>query len=167
MLFHTFCYIAATLLILWLRSESTPQQTDFSHAFKEALEEHFEQLEQAEAEMEEVEQPQPEQSKVEAIASDIWEEDITTSSPRYWVSQPKSLKPTLALMPAQEEVKPVAPTRKTTTKKTLEIDLNNLDAAALRKLCTQHQVNWRNFLGKGKHMKKATMIEQLQQKLVA
>lgn len=165
MLFHAFCYIAATLFILWLRSESKPQQRDFSHAVKEALKE---QIEQAEAENEEIEQPQPEQSKTEAIAEDIWDSEVSTSSPRFWIREPKSIKPTLALMPAKEEIK-VTPTRKATTKKSqpLEVDLNSLDSAALRKLCSKHGIQWRDARGKGRHLTKAAMVFQLGQKAIA
>jgi hypothetical protein len=48
-----------------------------------------------------------------------------------------------------------------------QIDLNNLDAVTLRKLCTQHQIAWRNFKGANRHMPKATMIFNLQQRLTA
>jgi hypothetical protein len=48
-----------------------------------------------------------------------------------------------------------------------EIDLNSLDAVTLRKLCTQHQIGWRNFRGANRHMPKATMIFNLQQCLTA
>ncbi len=49
----------------------------------------------------------------------------------------------------------------------LDIELNNLDAATLRKLCTQHQIGWRNFKGANRHMPKATMVFNLQQRLTA
>jgi len=49
----------------------------------------------------------------------------------------------------------------------LSIDLNSLDAMTLRKLCTQHQIGWRNFRGANRHMPKAAMIFNLQQRLAA
>lgn len=109
-------------------------------------------------------------SQPEAIAEDIWDSGVRTSAPRYWVRQSQSIKPTLALMPAKEEAKSVAPTRKTVTKKTqqpLDINLNSLDSAALRKLCSKHGINWRDARGKGKHLTKAAMIFQLEQKATA
>lgn len=106
----------------------------------------------------------------EAIALDIWEEKITTSAPRYWIrQQPQSTKPVLMLMPAKKEAKPVVPARKPTTKKTqqpLEINLNSLDSAALRKLCSKYGINWRDARGKGKHLTKAAMVFQLEQQKV-
>lgn len=48
-----------------------------------------------------------------------------------------------------------------------KIDLSNLDAGTLRKLCTQHKIAWRNFRGANRHMPKATMIFNLQQRLTA
>ncbi len=169
MLFHAFCYIAATVFVLWLRSDSKPQ-TDFSQAFQEAIEEHFEQIEQAEAEMKEVEQPQPKQPNIEAIASDIWQTPVVSSAPRYWVRQPQSLKPTLALMPAKEEAKPVTPIHKPASKKSqqpLEANLDNLDAGTLRKLCTKYGIAWRNVRGQNRHATKAMMLHQLREKATA
>ena len=99
--------------------------------------------------------PQPE-LEVPAIA-DPWEAPITSSS-RRWVSrQPQPIKPVLALCPAKEEVKP-QPT---------QIDLNALDPTTLRKLCSQHGINWKNARGKNRHATKAMMIFQLTQKAVA
>jgi hypothetical protein len=48
-----------------------------------------------------------------------------------------------------------------------EIDLNALDPAVLRKLCTQHQITWRHARGKNRHATKLMMIHQLQQQLTA
>lgn len=106
----------------------------------------------------------------EAIAEDIWDSGVTTSAPRYWVRQSETIKPALALMPAKEEIKAVTPTRKPATKKSqqpLEVNLNSLDSAALRKLCSKHGINWRDARGKGKHLTKAAMIFQLEQKATA
>lgn len=105
----------------------------------------------------------------EALA-DIWDSGVSTSAPRYWVRQSQSIKPALMLMPAKEEIKAVTPTGKPATKKSqqpLEINLNSLDSAALRKLCTKHGINWRNARGQGKHLTKAAMIFQLEQKATA
>jgi hypothetical protein len=113
-----------------------------------------------------VPQPEPE---VPAIAkrcgvaqiADPWEAPITTSS-RRWVSrQPESIKPVLALCPAKEEIKPVTKPQPT------PIDLNALDAVALRKLCSQYKIQWRDVRGKNRHATKAMMIHQLNQKAVA
>ncbi len=102
-------------------------------------------------------QPEPE---VVAIA-DPWEAPITTSS-RRWVSrQPESIKPVLALCPAKEEIKPVTKPQPT------QIDLNALEAVALRKLCSQYKIQWRDVRGKNRHATKAMMIFQLNQKSVA
>jgi len=103
--------------------------------------------------------PQPE-LEVPAIA-DPWEAPITTSS-RRWVSrQPESIKPVLALCPAKKEIKPVTKPQPT------QIDLNALDAVALRKLCSQYKIQWRDVRGKNRHATKAMMIFQLNQKAVA
>ena len=102
-------------------------------------------------------QPEPE---VVAIA-DPWETPITTSS-RRWVSrQPESIKPVLALCPAKEEIKPVTKPQPT------QIDLNALDAVALRKLCSQYGIAWRDVRGKNRHATKSMMIFQLNQKSAA
>jgi hypothetical protein len=102
-------------------------------------------------------QPEPE---VVAIA-DPWEAPITTSS-RRWVSrQPESIKPVLALCPAKEEIKPVTKPQPT------QIDLNALDAVALRKLCSQYKIQWRDVRGKNRHATKSMMIFQLNQKSAA
>jgi hypothetical protein len=101
----------------------------------------------------------------EAIADDIWETPVVTSAPRYWVRQPRSIKPALMLMPAKEEIKAVTPPRKPATKEAQKahlLDLNSLDSAALRKLCSKHGINWRNARGQGKHLTKAAMIFQLE-----
>lgn len=105
----------------------------------------------------------------EAIA-DIWDSGVSTSAPRYWVRQSQSIKPALMLMPAKEEIKAVTPTRKPATKKAQKahlVDFSSLDSAALRKLCTKHGINWRNARGQGKHLTKAAMIFQLEQKATA
>ena len=104
--------------------------------------------------VEEVAAPEPE---LEVAIADPWEATITSSS-RRWVSrQPQPIKPVLALCPAKEEVKP-QPT---------QIDLNALDPTTLRKLCSQHGINWKNARGKNRHATKAMMIFQLTQKAVA
>jgi len=101
--------------------------------------------------------PQPEP---EVAIADPWEAPITTSS-RRWVSrQPESIKPMLALCPAKE-VKPVTKPQPT------QIDLNALDAVALRKLCSQYKIQWRDVRGKNRHATKSMMIFQLNQKAVA
>lgn len=99
----------------------------------------------------------------EAIADDLWQTPVVTSAPRYWVrQQPQPSKPTLALTPAKEEAKPV-----TKTTQPLEVNLNSLDSAALRKFCSKHGIQWRDARGKGRHLTKAAMIFQLEQKLAA
>jgi len=91
---------------------------------------------------EEVAAPQPE-PEVVAIA-DPWEAPVTTSG-RCWVSrQPQPINP----QPTQ-------------------IDLNALDAVALRKLCSQYKIQWRDVRGKNRHATKAMMVFQLNQKAVA
>ena len=102
-------------------------------------------------------QPEPE---VPAIA-DPWEAPITTSSRRWVNRQPESIKPVLALCPVKEEIKPVTKPQPT------QIDLNALDAVALRKLCSQYKIQWRDVRGKNRHATKAMMIFQLNQKAVA
>jgi len=109
---------------------------------------------------EEAATPVPQPEEVVAIA-DPWEAPITTSS-RRWVSrQPESIKPVLALCPAKKEIKPVTKPQPT------QIDLNALDAVALRKLCSQYKIQWRDVRGKNRHATKAMMIFQLNQKAVA
>jgi hypothetical protein len=103
-------------------------------------------------------EPQPEP---EVAIADPWEAPITTSS-RRWVSrQPESIKPVLALCPAKEGVKPVTKPQPT------QIDLNALDAVALRKLCSQYKIQWRDVRGKNRHATKSMMIFQLNQKSAA
>lgn len=95
-----------------------------------------------------------------AQIADPWEAPITTST-RRWVSrQPQPIMPVLALCPVKE-VKPVAWSQPT------PIDLNALDAATLRKLCTQHGIAWRDVRGKNRHATKAMMIFQLNQQTAA
>jgi hypothetical protein len=96
----------------------------------------------------------PEQTEA---TEDIWEAPITSSPALYWVRQPQSIKPTLALPPAKQAVVDVP--------KPEEIELTNLDVPSLRKLCDRHQIAWKNALGKNRHMRKAVMIFQLQQRL--
>jgi hypothetical protein len=94
------------------------------------------------------------------VIPDPWEAPITTDG-RRWVSrQPQPIKPVLALCPA----KYVEPQ---TRLQQPEIDLNALDAATLRKLCTQHGIAWRDVRGKNRHATKSMMIFQLNQKAVA
>jgi hypothetical protein len=97
----------------------------------------------------------------EVAIADPWEAPITTSS-RRWVSrQPESIKPVLALCPAKKEIKPVTKPQPT------QIDLNALDAVALRKLCSQYKIQWRDVRGKNRHATKSMMIFQLNQKSAA
>ena len=49
----------------------------------------------------------------------------------------------------------------------LQVVLNSLDIVGLRKLCSQHNIQWRNARGKGKHLKKAVMIFQLEQQQIS
>jgi len=108
---------------------------------------------------EEVATPVP-QPEPEVVIADPWEAPITTSS-RRWVSrQPESIKPVLALCPAKE-VKPATKPQPT------PIDFNALDAVALRKLCSQYKIQWRDVRGKNRHATKSMMIFQLNQKAVA
>jgi len=101
-------------------------------------------------------QPEP-----EVAIADPWEAPITTSS-RRWVSrQSQTIKPVLALCPAKEEIKPVTKPQPT------PIDLNALDAVALRKLCTQYKIQWRDVRGKNRHATKAMMVFQLNQQAAA
>jgi hypothetical protein len=94
------------------------------------------------------------------VIPDPWEAPATTSG-RRWVSpQPQPIKPALALCPAKD-VKPQ------TRLQQPEIDLNALDAVALRKLCSQYKIQWRDVRGKNRHATKAMMIFQLNQKAVA
>jgi hypothetical protein len=75
-----------------------------------------------------------------------------------------------ALAALKEVASQAKKTRIRNTKKTqqnLEIDLNSLDSASLRKLCGKHGINWRNARGQGKHLTKAAMIFQLEQKATA
>jgi len=109
---------------------------------------------------EEVATPVP-QPEPEVAIADPWEAPITTSS-RRWVSrQPESIKPVLALCPAKKEIKPVTKPQPT------QIDLNALDAVALRKLCSQYKIQWRDVRGKNRHATKSMMIFQLNQKSAA
>jgi hypothetical protein len=102
--------------------------------------------------------PQPEP---EVAIADPWEAPITTSS-RRWVSrQSQPINPVLALCPAKEEIKPV------TNPQPTQIDLNALDAVALRKLCSQYKIQWRDVRGKNRHATKGMMIFQLNQQAVA
>ncbi len=50
---------------------------------------------------------------------------------------------------------------------TTEVDLTALDPAALRKLCTKHQIAWKHARGKNRHATKAMMIHQLSSRLTA
>jgi hypothetical protein len=109
---------------------------------------------------EEIATPEP-QPEPEVAIADPWEAPITTSSRRWISRQPESIKPVLALCPAKEEVKPVTKPQPT------QIDLNALDAVTLRKLCSQHKIQWRDVRGKNRHATKAMMVFQLNQKAVA
>ena len=105
----------------------------------------------------------------EPAIADPWEMPITTSS-RRWASR-KPAQPCLYLLPpAQEEAKPVTPSHKPATKKTqqpLDVNLDNLDATTLRKLCTKHGIAWRNVRGQNRHATKAMMLHQLREKATA
>jgi hypothetical protein len=106
------------------------------------------------------EKPQPEQPCI----ADPWELPILTSSRRWSTRQP--IKPVLALCPAVENVvvcedKKVSNLQENNT--TSLTDLRTLDSAKLRKLCTQKGIVWRNVRGKGKHLTKLMMIEQLEE----
>lgn len=94
------------------------------------------------------------------IVVDPWEAPITTSSPRYWVrvAKPQLIKPLLTLCPAKE-VKPATTPQPTTAP---QMDLNALNAEALRKLCSQHGIAWRDVRGKNRHATKAMMVFQLE-----
>lgn len=126
---------------------------------------------QPQAEVEPVTEEPTEQPIIDeqpAIA-DPWEMPITTSS-RRWASR-KTAQPCLYLLPpAKEEAKPVTPTHKPANKKLqepLELNLSALDSVTLRKLCAKHGIQWRDARGKGKHLTKAAMVFQLEQKAVA
>ena len=109
----------------------------------------------------EVEEEVTSQPEPEVAIADPWEAPVTTSG-RCWVSrQPQPIKTVLALCPAKEEVKPVTKPQPT------QIDLNALDAVALRKLCSQYKIQWRDVRGKNRHATKAMMIFQLNQKSAA
>jgi hypothetical protein len=119
-------------------------------------------------------EPQPEP---EVAIADPWEAPITTSSRHFdkaqcprWVSrQPESIKPVLALCPVKEEIKPVTLRQSSVSTKPqpTQIDLNALDAVALRKLCSQYKIQWRDVRGKNRHATKGMMIFQLNQKSAA
>jgi hypothetical protein len=114
--------------------------------------------------------PQPEPKMAIADDDDIWKTPILTSAPRYWERPSQEIKPALMLLPAASEIKAVTPSRKAAPKKSqqpLEINLNSLDPTTLRKLCSQHGINWRDARGKGKHLTKAAMVFRLNQKAVA
>lgn len=104
--------------------------------------------------------PQPEQLSI----ADPWELPILTSSRRWSTRQP--IKPVLALCPAVESVV-VCQEQEANNLQENDItsltDLRKLDSAKLRKLCTQKGIIWRNVRGKGKHLTKPMMIEQLEQ----
>ncbi len=106
------------------------------------------------------EKPQPEQPCI----ADPWELPILTSSRRWETRQP--IKPVLALCPAAENVVVCEEQKASNLQEndtTSLTDLRKLDSAKLRKLCTQKGIVWRNVRGKGKHLTKAMMIEQLEQ----
>lgn len=46
-----------------------------------------------------------------------------------------------------------------------EISFSALDTPTLRKLCTNHQIVWKNVRGKSRHATKAMMVFQLEQRL--
>lgn len=169
MLFHAFCYIVAILLVLWLRSESKPHQSDV----EQAVQKYFEQPEM----VNEAPQSQP---SLEAIAPDIWQEEITTSSPQYWVRQSQLVKPVLELMPAKEiptpkitkksaaTVKPPKAHSKKLSQKpqpisvgAAAIDYTKMSVEQLRKECTLQKINWRTGGDYGKPMKKGQMLAAL------
>jgi len=82
------------------------------------------------------------------VIPDPWEAPITTDGRRWVNRQPQPIKPVTKPQPTQ-------------------IDLNALDAVALRKLCSQYKIQWRDVRGKNRHATKAMMIFQLNQKAVA
>lgn len=98
--------------------------------------------------------------QLETIVEDAWETPIASSPARYWMRPAEALNPMLCLPAAKEEAVVNHP-------KPEEIELTNLDVPALRKLCDRHQIAWKNALGKNRHMRKAVMIFQLQQRLAA
>jgi hypothetical protein len=104
--------------------------------------------------------PQPEIEQ--PVIDDPWELPIATGSRRWATRQP--VKPVLALCPAKETFKASVSTATTVS---AQINLKKLDLAALRKLCTQYGINWKNVRGKGKHLTKAAMISQLEQTIAA
>lgn len=107
--------------------------------------------------------PAPEVAKTPIIA-DPWETPIASSS-RRWSSR-QSAKPVLALCPAKEEIREVEVNPKVKVQHP-EIDLNDLDAGRLRKLCSQYGITWRDVRGKNRHATKAMMIFQLNKKTKA
>ncbi|HAA27231.1 MAG TPA: hypothetical protein DCE56_05555 [Cyanobacteria bacterium UBA8553] len=61
---------------------------------------------QAQAQPQPKKLPEPEEKSVATatfIESDIWEEPISTSSPRYWMCQPQPQQPILLLLPPAKE----------------------------------------------------------------
>jgi hypothetical protein len=92
----------------------------------------------------------------EVVEEDIWEAPITPSPDRMPQAQPVAVRPTLMLPPAKKQVAANPPKP--------EIELSNLDVPTLRKLCDRHQIRWRDALGKNRHMRKAVMVFQLQQR---
>jgi hypothetical protein len=112
------------------------------------------------ASVEPQEKPQPKQPSI----ADPWELPILTSSRRTLTRQP--IKPVLALCPAVENVVVCEEQKASNLQEndtTSLTDLRKLDSAKLRKLCTGKGIVWRNVRGKGKHLTKAMMIEQLEQ----
>jgi hypothetical protein len=109
-------------------------------------------------------EPQSQSQLEQPCIADPWELPILTSSRCWSTHQP--IKPVLALCPAVENVVAAEDQKVSNFQEndtTSLTDLRKLDSAKLRKLCTQKGIVWRNVRGKGKHLTKPMMIEQLEQ----
>lgn len=78
-----------------------------------------------------------------------------------------TLRPASPIAPVEEPAEEVAPATVEPTPETAIApqDLKALDPFALRKLCQQYGIKWRNALGKNKHLPKPAMVAQLSAKL--
>jgi hypothetical protein len=94
----------------------------------------------------------------QSVVEDAWEEVATTEP------QPA---PEIPAITDPWEAPITSSTRRWVSRQPQPIDLNALDAATLRKLCTQHGIAWRDVRGKNRHATKAMMIHQLNQESVA
>ena len=90
-------------------------------------------------------------------AIDPWEEGVEEGNEQVKPTRlaVRHFSPQLALPPAQEKE----------SKTQTQVNLEDMDAHSLRKVCNQLNIAWRNVRGKNRHMKADTMRFQIRQRL--